>query len=135
MTALGRHLIVEYYGCDEQLINDVLYMERCMEQAAEAAGATIVHSTFHHFSPHGVSGVVVIEESHLAVHTWPEYGHASVDLFTCGEALDPWLACAELKNHFKAARVSAVELSRAERVLLEEKKRGMNAPRDPKTDE
>ena len=132
MTALGRHLIVEYYDCDEQLINDVPYMERSMEQAAEAAGATIVHSTFHHFSPHGVSGVVVIEESHLAVHTWPEYGHASVDLFTCGEAVDSRVACAELKNHFKAARLSALELSRAERVLLEEKKRNLKTLPDQK---
>ena len=135
MTALGRHLIVEYYDCDEQLINDVPYVERCMEQAAEAAGATIVNSTFHHFSPHGVSGVVVIEESHLAVHTWPEYGHASVDLFTCGEAVNPWVACAELKNHFKAARISATELSRAERLLPEEKKRDINALRGQNSNE
>ena len=56
-----------------------------MLQAAEAAGATIVQSVFHRFSPHGVTGVVVVAESHLSIHTWPEYGYAAVDFFTCGD--------------------------------------------------
>ena len=57
-----------------------------MTEAAKTAGATVVKTVFHHFSPHGISGVVVIAESHLAVHTWPEHGYASIDIFTCGEA-------------------------------------------------
>jgi len=133
MTALGRHIIVEYYDCDEQLMNDVTHIEASMEQAAEAAGATIINSTFHHFSPYGVSGVVVIQESHLAVHTWPEYGYASVDLFTCGGSVDPWVAYRELKAHFKATHGSAVELQRGELALLEERKLDVKSLRDQKS--
>lgn len=130
MASLGRHIIVEYYDCDPDLMNDVVHIEESMEKAAVLSGATIINSTFHHFSPYGVSGVVVIQESHLAIHTWPEYGYASVDLFTCGGAVDPWIAYAELKRLFKAAHGSAVELSRGEMALLEEKTFDVKALRD-----
>ena len=90
-----------------------------MEQAEEA-GATIINSTFHHFSPYGVSGVVVVQESHLAIHTWPEYGYASVYLFTCGNTVNPWFSYQMLKEAFKAGHDSAVELSRGEMALLKE---------------
>ena len=71
MPALGRHIIVEYYNCNPNLLNDVGHVESSMEEAAKEAGATIINSTFHHFSPYGTSGVIVIQESHLAIHTWP----------------------------------------------------------------
>ena len=133
MASLGRHIIVEYYDCDPTLMNEVSYIEQSMEQAAEASGATIINSTFHHFSPYGVSGVVVIQESHLAIHTWPEYGYASVDLFTCGGSVDPWVAYRELREAFKAAHGSAVELSRGEMALLDEKKLDLQELRDQKS--
>jgi len=82
----GRHLLVEYHGCDPAALNDVTAVERLARAAAEAAGARIVAATFHPFQPHGVSGVVVVEESHLAIHTWPESGYAAVDFYTCGAA-------------------------------------------------
>ncbi len=132
MASLGRHIIVEYYDCDPALMNDVTHIEQSMEQAAEASGATIINSTFHHFSPYGVSGVVVIQESHLAIHTWPEYGYASVDLFTCGGSVDPWVAYRELKGFFKAGHGSAVEMSRGEMALLEEKQFDLQQLRDEK---
>ena len=77
-TALGNHILVEFMNCDPHIMNDVSAIERDMVAAAQKAGATVINSTFHHFSPYGVSGVVVIQESHLAIHTWPEYGYAAV---------------------------------------------------------
>ncbi|MFA0964315.1 polyamine aminopropyltransferase [Roseivirga sp. BDSF3-8] len=124
MGALGRHIIVEFYDCSPESLNDVVHIEQSMCGAAETAGATIINSTFHHFSPYGVSGVVVIQESHLAIHTWPEYGYASVDLFTCGDSVDPWVSQAELKKAFQSAHASAIEMRRGEMSLL--KKRDFN---------
>lgn len=116
--ALGNHVLVEFMNCDPQLMNDVAGIERDMVAAARAAGATVINSTFHHFSPYGVSGVVVIEESHLAIHTWPEYGYAAVDLFTCGD-MDAWISFDKLKECFKAKSYSAIEIKRGSLNLLE----------------
>ena len=82
---LGQHWLIEGYHCDAKLLSDPIAMETILQKAAEIMGATIVTSTFHHFSPLGVSGVVVIQESHLTIHTWPEYAYAAIDIFTCGE--------------------------------------------------
>jgi len=85
MDYLGKQIILELYDCPHDLLCDPKLISKVMNEAAEAMGATIVTSTFHHFSPLGVSGVVVIMESHLTIHTWPEYGYAAIDIFTCGE--------------------------------------------------
>lgn len=135
MASLGRHIIVEYYDCAPEILNDVTVIQESMEGAAEKAGATIINSTFHHFSPYGVSGVVVIEESHLAIHTWPEYGYASVDLFTCGESVDPWVSYQYLKEAFEAGHGSAVELKRGEMALLSKKEFDIKQLRDDKSSE
>ncbi len=87
MKATGRHLLVEYKNCNPLVLNDRLLIEELMRSAAKAADTTIVTSVFHPFFPQGISGVVVIEESHLSIHTWPEYGYAAVDFFTCGDGL------------------------------------------------
>ena len=118
MDALGRHIIVEYFDCDPEVLMDVGHIEKSMIEAANRAGATIISSTFHHFSPFGVSGVIVIQESHLSIHTWPEYGFASVDIFTCGESVDPWVAYRLLKTELKASHGSAVEMNRGHAKLL-----------------
>ena len=89
MNALGRHLLVELYDCDREVLNDVDLLREAMLAAAIESGAEILGDSFHRFSPQGVSGVVVIAESHLSVHTWPEYGYAAVDVFTCGTKVDP----------------------------------------------
>ncbi len=112
MKALGRQILVEFYGCEARVLDDVETIARHMRQAALVAGATIVKDVFHHFNPQGVSGTVVIAESHLAIHTWPEYGYAAVDLFTCGETVDPWRAFAYLKEALGATNVSSTELRR-----------------------
>ncbi len=111
MKALGRHILVEFSGCNAEVLDDVSVIEKSMIEAAQIAGATVINSTFHHFSPWGVSGVVVIQESHLAIHTWPEFKYAAVDLFTCGETVDPWVSFEHLKKAFQA-NYSAVELNR-----------------------
>ncbi|MFN6076701.1 MAG: polyamine aminopropyltransferase [Fluviicola sp.] len=116
-NALGNHILVEFMGCEPHIMNDVSGIERDMVGAAQKAGATVINSTFHHFSPYGVSGVVVIQESHLAIHTWPEYGYAAVDLFTCGE-MDAWISFDHLKECFGAKSYSALEMKRGATQLL-----------------
>ena len=106
MRALGKHILAEYKECDLSVINDVKNVEKIMIDAAYAAGATIVGSSFHRFEPHGVSGVVIISQSHLAIHTWPEFGYASVDIFTCGEGMNPKISFEFIKSAFKTKNAS-----------------------------
>lgn len=117
MKALGRHILVEFLNCKADVLNDVAAIENAMVEAAQIAGATVINSTFHHFSPYGVSGVVVIQESHLAIHTWPEYRYAAVDLFTCGDTVDPWVSFEHLKQAFDAS-YSALEMNRGATHIL-----------------
>ena len=119
MNSLGRHILVEFFGCSADILNDVPLIESSMVGAATDAGATVISSMFHHFSPFGVSGVVVIQESHLAIHTWPEYRYAAVDLFTCGDTVNPWISFDKLKGAFKADYGSALEMNRGQLELLE----------------
>ncbi len=119
MNSLGRHILVEFHGCSAAILNDVPRIEHDMLEAATRSGATIINSVFHHFSPFGVSGVIVIQESHLAIHTWPEYRYAAVDLFTCGDSVNPWVSYESLKTAFEAEHGSAIELNRGQLELLE----------------
>lgn len=88
MVSLGKHWIIECYECNPEVINSPERLEEIFLEAAHKAGATIVGSHFHSYEPQGVSGVVVIAESHFSVHSWPEYRYAAVDVFTCGESID-----------------------------------------------
>jgi S-adenosylmethionine decarboxylase len=112
MKPLGRHLLLELFECDATALSSLTTVKTSMLEAATRAHATIVNHVFHEFSPFGVSGVVVIAESHLAIHTWPEYRFAAVDVFSCGEVLQPQLAAEYLAERFTAGRVSVVELGR-----------------------
>lgn len=109
---LGRHILVEFYNCDKEILNDHQLIEKHMKQAAIEAKATIVQSVFHLFNPWGVSGVVVISESHLTIHTWPEYGYAAVDLFTCGDEVNPWDAFNYLSEKLVAGHYETMEVPR-----------------------
>lgn len=82
---LGKHFIAEFYKCNPLVINDRQTVEDIMTAAATISGATIIKPFFHTFSPQGVSGIIVISESHFAIHTWPEYSYAAVDLFSCSD--------------------------------------------------
>ena len=88
MHTLGRHLIAEFYGCNSKTSDSLPRVRRLMLTATKRIGATVVGEVFHKFAPQGVTGSVVIAESHLSVHTWPESGYVSIDVFTCG-GLDP----------------------------------------------
>jgi S-adenosylmethionine decarboxylase proenzyme len=102
VVSLGSQYLVELYGCCVDTINDQARVRDAMIQAARAAQATIVADVFHRFNPHGISGVVVIAESHIAIHSWPEHACASVDIFTCGDRLRPEAAVESLKAAFRA---------------------------------
>ena len=87
--ALGTHLLLDLNECDSGLLDELDVIEAAMVDAAREAGANILGRSFHKFTPRGVTGIVAIAESHLAIHTWPEHGYAAVDIFTCGESFAP----------------------------------------------
>jgi S-adenosylmethionine decarboxylase len=105
-------MLLELFDCDPDAINSLDIVKTSMVEAAKRAQATIVDVIFHEFNPFGISGVVVIAESHLAIHTWPEYRYAAVDVFSCGETLQPQVAVEHLVEQLGAARTSVVELQR-----------------------
>ena len=112
MKMLGRHLIVEFVDCNHQMLDNLAALEQHMKESVRRAGATIVESVFHRYNPQGVSGVVVIAESHISIHTWPEYGYAAVDFFTCGDTVDPYKAHDYMKQALSAQSSSIQELRR-----------------------
>lgn len=112
MNTLGRHILAEIYGCSFDILNNRDKIQQVMVDAALEAGAEVREVAFHKFSPQGVSGVVVISESHLTIHTWPELGYAAVDVFTCGEHVNPWDACNYLSEKLKAKHMTATEVKR-----------------------
>ncbi len=85
MEALGLHCIGELYDCPEALLNDPAHVKQSLRDAVESGMATLLHEVSHHFHPQGVTALGLISESHVAIHTWPEYGYAAVDAFTCGD--------------------------------------------------
>ncbi|NOX19980.1 MAG: S-adenosylmethionine decarboxylase proenzyme [Nitrospirae bacterium] len=112
MHALGKHLLVELKDCNPEIIKDLNTVREAMLTAARQARATIIDVAFHEFSPFGISGMVVIAESHLSIHTWPEYGYAAVDIFTCGDIIKPELAARYLIEKFESKNPSIVEMKR-----------------------
>ena len=112
MNALGRHLLLELKICNEEVLDDLNFLKDCLNEAAIQSGATVVGESFYHFSPCGVSGVVNIAESHIAIHTWPEYRYAAVDVFTCGNDVDPEKAARWITEKLEAQSHSLIELRR-----------------------
>ncbi|SYZ72817.1 S-adenosylmethionine decarboxylase proenzyme [Candidatus Zixiibacteriota bacterium] len=112
MKILGRHLLAELTECSSEALNNRPELEKIMIEAARHSGATVVDSVFHHYNPQGLSGIVVIAESHISIHTWPEYGYAAVDCFTCGTSVDPWKALEYLKEALGCRKVQVKDLNR-----------------------
>ncbi|GBC93370.1 S-adenosylmethionine decarboxylase proenzyme [bacterium HR15] len=110
--ALGTHLLVELYGCEPRTLERVHEVANALVRAAHASHAQIVSHFFHEFEPYGVSGVVVIEESHYTIHTWPEHRYAAVDLFYCSESVQAERALEVLREAFKPERVEVVLVRR-----------------------
>lgn len=112
MDTLGRQLLIELTGCPGHLLDDEKELEALLILAAKQTGAEVLQVHFHEFEPEGISGVVVISESHLTIHTWPEYGYAAVDIFTCGDCVDPWKACEIINARLQAANYTVMEIKR-----------------------
>lgn len=117
MPALGKHLLLELKDCDAGLLNDMDYLREALNAVAILIGATVIKDSFYQFSPQGISGVVIIAESHISIHTWPEFCYAAVDVFTCGEVIQPAKAVKPLAEKLKAKSTSYIELKRG--VLME----------------
>ena len=84
MNVLGLHLLLELRDCNSGLLDDLNHIRLAMLRAAQDAGAHVIGESFHQLSPQGVTGILAIAESHISIHTWPEYGYAAADIFTCG---------------------------------------------------
>jgi S-adenosylmethionine decarboxylase len=118
MQRIGRHLILELWGCDAERINSIEVIKQAMTETIEACGATLLDLRVYPFTPIGVTGVAILSESHMMIHTWPEYGYAAVDVFTCGHHTDPNAAVPVLRKHFSPERVQVMEMNRG--IIIDE---------------
>jgi S-adenosylmethionine decarboxylase proenzyme len=107
----AQHLLIEFTRCQRARLNDLPYIEQLMQQAATAAQTTVLASIFHPFQPQGVTGLLVIAQSHLSIHTWPQFAYASVDFYTCGTGL-PEQAYAVLKRGLGAQTAECLLVDR-----------------------
>lgn len=123
MAALGKHILIELNDCNKDLINDIEYLRTTLSDVARMIGATVIKDSFYQFTPQGVSGVVIIAESHLSIHTWPEYNFAAVDVFTCGDVIEPKNAVKPLAEKLKAKSTTYIEVKRG---VQTENKVGVN---------
>lgn len=120
MDALGRHMLLELRGCNQAVLDDLKYLENALVSAAREAGATVIDQSFHQFAPQGVSGVVLIAESHLSLHTWPEHAYAAVDIFTCGTTVKIEVAADVLITKLGSRDPSVLEVKRG--MMVQERK-------------
>ncbi len=112
MAALGKHLLLELKDCNTGLLNDIEYLRKTLTWVAGHIGATVIKDDFYQFTPQGVSGVIIIAESHISIHTWPEHNYAAVDIFTCGDIIDPKSAIKPLIERLQAKSSSYREIKR-----------------------
>jgi S-adenosylmethionine decarboxylase len=107
---LGNHIIAEFLECES--MDDYEHLEAALCDAAQAANATVIKVMTHKFSPIGMTGIVLLSESHISIHTWPEFGYVAVDIYTCGEHVDVYAAIESLKGFFKPQRVRQIKIER-----------------------
>ena len=112
MNALGIQIMLELKNCNRDLLNDLPYIRDSLLHVAEEIGATVIGQSFHQFTPRGVTGVIAIAESHLCIHTWPEYAYAAVDIFTCGEGFKPQDAVDLVVRSLESEKHSVTEMRR-----------------------
>jgi S-adenosylmethionine decarboxylase len=101
---VGKHCILELYECDSSKLNDEAFLRDTITDAAKRAGATLLNLITHRFEPQGVTGLALLAESHISIHTWPESGYAAVDVFTCGDHTMPEKACMVLAEELGSLR-------------------------------
>lgn len=112
MNALGTQILLELKGCDKHLLNDLDFVQETLVQIANEVGVNVIGKSFHKFDPQGVTGILAIAESHISIHTWPEYGYAAADVFTCGDPEQAYKASDLLVQRFHASDYSRTELRR-----------------------
>lgn len=112
MKGVGHHHFADYYGCSFDHLNDATKLRALLLDAVARSGATILSDHFEVFDPHGVTGVIVVAESHVALHTWPEHGFMAVDYFTCSARLDARLTFDLLGRALGAERFDVREVVR-----------------------
>ncbi len=112
MANIGTHCILEMYGCPAELLNDEQFVTQAIREATEYGLATLMGEVSHQFTPQGVTALGLLAESHISIHTWPEYGYAAADVFTCGNRANPQKACNFLLERFQASRHSLTKLVR-----------------------
>ncbi|WP_196891223.1 adenosylmethionine decarboxylase [Aureivirga marina] len=117
---LGFETAIEFYGCDSELIDSKVYITDVLLETAKILDLTVVNTTIHKFAPIGVSGVIVIAESHIAVHTWPEYGYVAIDFFTCNQKYDFEEGITFLKEALKARNFEKKEITRGNMEKIKE---------------
>jgi len=109
---LGRHIVIELMDCPPELLDSIEFLKKTLREAAIASNSTVISDYFYKFKPQGVSGFVLIAESHISIHTWPEYGYAAVDIYTCGNDTDPWKGLEVLTKRLKPKRLLISEIER-----------------------
>ncbi len=107
---VGQHIIAEFYGC--QHLNDFAFIKKILLKSAEEAKATIINSQFYQFEPHGITGLILLAESHISIHTWPEIEYAAVDVFTCGNRVVPEKAIEYLQKQLSPSGVKIKKIDR-----------------------
>jgi len=104
MELVGKHCILELYDCDPARLDDEAFLRTAITTAAKRAGATLLNLITHQFQPQGVTGLALLAESHISIHTWPESGYAAIDVFTCGDHTMPERACEVLSQELGSGR-------------------------------
>ena len=128
MKVLGRHIIAELHGCDPDLLTDLERTVKILREAVRISGATYLGEFHKVFEPWGgLSAIVALAESHISIHTWPEYGYAAVDIFTCGDDADPWKAYEYIVSEYKPENVNVTEIKRG---LIKEEKVVQEVPQN-----
>jgi S-adenosylmethionine decarboxylase len=120
---VGKHCILELYDCDSSKLNDESFLRDTITDAAKRAGATLLNLITHRFEPQGVTGLALLAESHISIHTWPEAGYAAVDVFTCGDHTMPERACQVLCEELGAGRHKLTSFRRETPVAIVESER------------
>jgi S-adenosylmethionine decarboxylase len=108
----GTHCIADLYGCPRELLDNVEFVKQALREAASAGLAELLDEVSHRFTPHGVTVLGLLAESHISIHTFPEHNYAAVDAYTCGKRADPQAACLSLAKAFRSARHSLFRLER-----------------------
>ncbi len=129
MKAIGRHLVLEMWGCAN--LDSVEVAEKALREMVDALNVGLLDLKVYPFSPVGVTGMAIVSESHLVIHTWPEYGYAAVDLFTCGAEHAPDEAVPVLRKYYQPERVQVMQITRGQLDMPDEEPEGELRPLRP----